>query len=72
MPPVQEYTEDIERLKKDLYAAREKNGIFLSAENFTGMESKINSQKELIKELEDKIAANIEEIKKVSENYMKR
>lgn len=72
LPPVQEYTEDIERLKKDLYAAREKNGIFLSAENFTGMESKINSQKELIKELEDKIAANIEEIKKVSENYMKR
>lgn len=63
----QEYTEEIERLKKDLYAAREKNGIFLSAENYEGMESKIKSQREIIKELEDKITANLEEIKKVSE-----
>ena len=29
------------------------------------MENKIKSQKEIIKELEDKIAANMEEIKKV-------
>ncbi len=49
-----------------MFAAREKNGIFLSSENFAGMESKINSQKELIKELEEKIVANVEEIKKVS------
>ena len=62
---MQEYTEEIERLKKDLYAAREKNGIFLSAENFAGMETKIRTQKELIKELEDKITANLEEIEKV-------
>ena len=55
------------RLKKDLYAAREKNGIFLSAENYEGMESKIKSQREIIKELEDKITANLEEIKKVLE-----
>ena len=63
---LQEYTEEIERLKKDLYAAREKNGIFLSAENYSGMESKIRSQQELIKELEDKITANLEGIEKVS------
>lgn len=63
---IKEYTEEIERLKKDLYAAREKNGIFLSSENFAGMESKIRIQKELIKDLEDKIAANMEEIKKLS------
>ena len=62
---LQEYTEEIERLKKDLYAAREKNGIFLSSENFAGMESKIGCQRELIKELEDKIAVNVQEIKKV-------
>lgn len=52
-------------MKKDLYAAREKNGIFLSAENFAGMETKIRSQQELIKELEDKITAYLEEIAKV-------
>lgn len=52
-------------MKKDLYAAREKNGIFLSAENFAGMESKLHSQKELIKDLEEKISANVVEMEKV-------
>lgn len=31
---VQEYTEEIERLKRDLAAARDKNGVYLSAENY--------------------------------------
>lgn len=30
----QEYTEEIEKLKKDLLAAREKNGIYIAEENF--------------------------------------
>lgn len=30
----QEYTGEIERLKKDLLATREKNGIFISPENY--------------------------------------
>ena len=63
---LQEYTEEIERLKKDLFAAREKNGVFLSSENFVGMENKISSQKDLIKELMDKIKANVDEIGKVT------
>ena len=32
---LQEYTEEIDRLKRDLFAARERNGIFLSPENYT-------------------------------------
>lgn len=31
---LQEYTEQIEKLKKDLFAAREKNGIFIAEENY--------------------------------------
>lgn len=30
----QEYTEEIEKLKKDLMAAREKNGIYIAEENY--------------------------------------
>lgn len=30
----QEYTEEIERMRRDLQAAREKNGIFLAEENY--------------------------------------
>jgi len=32
---IKEYTDEIVRLKRDLVAAREKNGIFLSPENYT-------------------------------------
>ena len=32
---IREYTGEIERLKRDLVAARDKNGIFLSPENYT-------------------------------------
>jgi kinesin family protein 11 len=31
---IKEFTEQIERLKKDLTAAREKNGIFLAPESY--------------------------------------
>lgn len=31
---IQEYTEEIERLKRDLAATREKHGVYLSAENY--------------------------------------
>lgn len=31
---MQEYTEEIERLKRDLAATREKNGVYISLENF--------------------------------------
>lgn len=30
----QEYTEEIERLKRDLAATRDKNGVYLSSENY--------------------------------------
>lgn len=31
---MQEYTEEIERLKRDLAATREKHGVYISAENY--------------------------------------
>jgi kinesin family member 11 len=31
---LREYNEEIERLRKDLMAAREKNGVFLAQENY--------------------------------------
>lgn len=34
MDSLQEYTEEIDRLKRDLMATRDKNGIFLSPENY--------------------------------------
>jgi kinesin family protein 11 len=66
---IKEYTEEIDRLKRDLMATREKNGIFLSEENYVGMENLIKSQKESISELAARIAAYQEEVEKLNELF---
>ena len=62
---MQEYTEEIERLRRDLYASRDKNGIFLSEETYKGMETTISAQKQTLEENEEKIQAMLEQIEKV-------
>ncbi|XP_053306249.1 kinesin-like protein KIF11 isoform X2 [Spea bombifrons] len=66
---IKEYTEEIERLKKDLAAAREKNGVYLSMENYEQMQGKLSCQEEQITEFTDKIAAMEEELKRVTELF---
>ncbi|EDV22951.1 uncharacterized protein TRIADDRAFT_28287 [Trichoplax adhaerens] len=69
---IKEYTEEIERLRKDLVASREKNGIYLSEENYRAcifllirtMETTLRQQSEAINEMEEKIKAYCEEIEK--------
>ncbi|XP_012540169.1 kinesin-like protein Klp61F [Monomorium pharaonis] len=50
---LKEYTEEIERLKRDLLAARERNGVYLAQENYNEMQTLIENQN---KEIEEKIA----------------
>ncbi|CAL1688462.1 unnamed protein product [Lasius platythorax] len=49
---LKEYTEEIERLRRDLLAARERNGVYLAQENYHEMQSLIENQS---KEIEEKI-----------------
>ncbi|RDD41685.1 Kinesin-like protein KIF11 [Trichoplax sp. H2] len=63
---IKEYTEEIERLRKDLVASREKNGIYLSEENYRTMETTLRQQSEAINEMEEKIKAYCEEIEKIT------
>ncbi|PIK58720.1 kinesin-like boursin, partial [Apostichopus japonicus] len=66
---IKEYTEEIERLRRDLVAAREKNGIYISEENYRAMENQLASQDGSIKDFLEKIAALEEEIRKVNELF---
>uniref|UniRef100_A0A8C9SSK8 Kinesin-like protein n=1 Tax=Scleropages formosus TaxID=113540 RepID=A0A8C9SSK8_SCLFO len=66
---IKEYTEEIERLKRDLAAARDKNGVYLSTENFDIMNSKLVAQEEHIVEFTEKISALEEEMKRVAELF---
>ncbi|XP_051002357.1 kinesin-like protein KIF11 [Acomys russatus] len=63
---IKEYTEEIERLKRDLAAAREKNGVYISEENFRAMNGKLTVQEEQIVELAEKIVVLEEELSKVT------
>ncbi|XP_008061851.1 kinesin-like protein KIF11 [Carlito syrichta] len=67
---IKEYTEEIERLKRDLAAAREKNGVYISEENYRAINGKLTLQEEQILELIEKIAALEEELSKVTELFM--
>ncbi|XP_076282496.1 kinesin-like protein KIF11 isoform X2 [Lasioglossum baleicum] len=49
---VQQYMEEIEKLKKDLSATRDRNGTYLDPENYNEMQSLIDFQN---KEIEDKL-----------------
>ncbi|XP_072280970.1 kinesin-like protein KIF11 [Pyxicephalus adspersus] len=66
---IKEYTEEIERLKRDLAAAREKNGVYLTSENYEELQGKIVCQEEQITDFLDKIAAMEDELKRVTELF---
>ncbi|XP_040293401.1 kinesin-like protein KIF11 [Bufo bufo] len=66
---IKEYTEEIERLKRDLSAAREKNGVYLPSENYEQLQGKLVCQEEQITEYTEKIAALEEELKRVTELF---
>lgn len=51
---LKEYTEEIDRLKRDLMASRDKNGVYLAEETYVDMQYQIESSN---KELSEKIMA---------------
>ncbi|XP_051936738.1 kinesin-like protein KIF11 [Hippocampus zosterae] len=67
---IKEYTEEIERLKRDLAAARDKNGVYLSTENYTSMMEQITANNEIILEYTERIAVLEEELKKVGDLFV--
>ncbi|XP_069720148.1 kinesin-like protein KIF11 [Phaenicophaeus curvirostris] len=66
---IKEYTEEIERLKRDLAATREKNGVYISLENYEALNGKLTVQEEQIAKYIDKIAVMEEEVKRITELF---
>ncbi|RCN38315.1 kinesin motor domain protein [Ancylostoma caninum] len=65
---LKEYNEEIERLRRDLRTAREKNGIFLSTESYEGMEKEIAEKTEKLLELEGQLDAAVGKLQKFLED----
>lgn len=66
---IKEYTEEIEKLKKDLLAARGKDGFFIAEENYIAMQQEIKAQQEMNADQEAKISALEEELRKLTELF---
>uniref|UniRef100_A0A672VDF1 Kinesin family member 11 n=1 Tax=Strigops habroptila TaxID=2489341 RepID=A0A672VDF1_STRHB len=66
---IKEYTEEIERLRRDLAATREKNGVYISLENYEALNGKLTVQEEQIAEYIDKISIMEEEVKRITELF---
>ncbi|KAG9510051.1 Kinesin-like protein KIF11, partial [Fragariocoptes setiger] len=62
---LREYTQEIERLRRDLQASREKNGVYLDVENY----KELCAQSTTIQEKEERLLAVQEEAKKISELF---
>ena len=54
-------------LAEELQAQRDKNGVFMSADRYRGLQLQIEGQQESIRELEADISAKVEEIRVVTE-----
>ena len=67
---IKEYTEEIDKLKRELYSTREKNGVYLPADLYQDMESKLENQKDELRELLIKINALQEETDKLNELFV--
>ncbi|XP_069671575.1 kinesin-like protein Klp61F isoform X2 [Periplaneta americana] len=61
---IKEYTAEIERLRKDLAASREKNGVYIAQENYTQMIMRLEQQEQEISQLLSHMKALKEEMDK--------
>ncbi|KAK7493180.1 hypothetical protein BaRGS_00015517, partial [Batillaria attramentaria] len=66
---LKEYNEEIERLRRDLQAAREKNGIYLAEENYVAMQNKLVQQDDSIAALEERITYMVDEMNKLTDLF---
>lgn len=76
---LKEYTEEIDRLKRDLMASRDKNGIYLAEETYGEMIFRIESQNKdlnekqsLIKALKDEMSSKQKIFNEISLNLVHR
>ncbi|KAJ3411163.1 kinesin motor protein cin8 [Chytridiales sp. JEL 0842] len=69
---IRDYITQIERLKADLQAARDKNGIFLSSESYATILDENQSKKDEVDELTKLILAKEDMVRRAEENFQEQ
>jgi kinesin family protein 11 len=54
---IKQYEDEIEQLKRDLSATRDKNGFFMDIENYEKMKNQLEMNADIVKQLEETIEA---------------
>ncbi|CAH8857007.1 unnamed protein product [Trichobilharzia szidati] len=67
---VRGFNEELERLRRDLEAARTKNGIFVNEDNYKALQSQLADQRSRIDALEEKKETLLEQINEAQELYI--
>ena len=52
---IKEYTDEMERLRRDLAAQREKNGIYIDSDNYNKLQLTVQQQRDRIRELDERL-----------------
>lgn len=66
---LKEYSEEIDRLKRDLMACRSKNGIYLAEETYADMTSRLDAQTQELCDKQSTIKAMKDEMTKIQTVY---
>ena len=66
---IKDYVNQIELLKADLTATREKNGIYLSAESYNSLKSEIQGNKTSVDEMTKLLSSRKEEIEELENKF---
>ncbi|KAE9548194.1 hypothetical protein FO519_008596 [Halicephalobus sp. NKZ332] len=66
---LREYSDEIERLRRDLIAAREKNGVFLAQENYDELQEQIKENNARIDELEAQLEVTMRKYEQVVKDF---
>uniref|UniRef100_A0A914LNW6 Kinesin-like protein n=1 Tax=Meloidogyne incognita TaxID=6306 RepID=A0A914LNW6_MELIC len=66
---LKEYNDEIDRLRRDLLAAREKHGIYLDKENYDEMIGTIDEKKAKVEELETQLEGKLRQVQILVEDF---
>nr|CAD2169206.1 unnamed protein product [Meloidogyne enterolobii] len=66
---LKEYNDEIDRLRRDLLAAREKHGIYLDKENYDEMIESIDEKKAKVEELETQLEGKLRQVQILLEDF---
>lgn len=68
---MKELSVDIERLKRDLLAARTKNGVTLSQQTYDEMQERLKAGEDKIQDLENELADKLKALEDLGKNFQK-